>query len=47
MMRDLVAPWAAGNPVFSVDMKPKEFLGGLFRKGRTWCSQANRVRHEV
>ena len=30
----------AGNPVFSVDTKAKEFLGQLFRKGRSWCSQA-------
>ena len=31
---------AAGDPVFSVDTKAKEFLGRLFRKGRSWCSQA-------
>lgn len=30
---------SAGNPYFSVDTKAKEFLGQLFRKGRTWCSQ--------
>lgn len=31
---------SAGNPVFSVDTKAKEFLGTLFRKGRSWCSRA-------
>ena len=31
---------SAGNPCFSVDTKAKEFLGTLFRKGRSWCSQA-------
>ena len=31
---------AAGNPVFSVDTKAKEFLGQLFRAGRVRCSQA-------
>ena len=30
----------AGNPCFSVDTKAKEFLGRLFRKGRSWCSKA-------
>ncbi len=30
----------AGDPVFSVDTKAKEFLGQLFRQGRSWCSQA-------
>jgi len=38
---DLIGTYkAAGNPVFSVDTKAKEFLGRLFRKGRSWCSQA-------
>jgi hypothetical protein len=31
---------SAGNPYFSVDTKAKEFLGSLFRKGRSWCSRA-------
>ena len=31
---------SAGNPVLSVDTKAKEFLGSLFRKGRSWCSRA-------
>ncbi|MEZ6126003.1 MAG: ISAzo13 family transposase, partial [Planctomycetaceae bacterium] len=31
---------SAGNPFFSVDTKAKEFLGTLFRKGRSWCSRA-------
>ena len=31
---------SAGNPYFSVDTKAKEFLGTLFRKGRSWCSRA-------
>lgn len=31
---------SAGNPVLSVDTKAKEHLGQLFRKGRSWCSQA-------
>lgn len=30
----------AGNPVFSVDTKAKEFLGQLFRKGRVWTEKA-------
>jgi hypothetical protein len=30
---------SAGNPYFSVDSKAKEFLGQLFRKGRTRCSR--------
>ena len=38
---DLIGTYkAAGNPVFSVDTKAKEFLGRLFRQGRSWCSQA-------
>lgn len=36
----IAIPKAAGNPVFSVDTKAKEFLGKLFHKGRSWCSQA-------
>jgi hypothetical protein len=31
---------SAGEPYFSVDTKAKEFLGRLFRQGRTWCSRA-------
>jgi len=31
---------AAGNPVFSIDTKAKEFLGQLYRKGRRWTTRA-------
>jgi hypothetical protein len=31
---------SAGEPYFSVDARAKEFLGRLFRQGRTWCSRA-------
>lgn len=31
---------AAGNPVFSVDTKAKEFLGKLYRKGRVYTTRA-------
>ena len=34
---------SAGEPYFSVDTKAKEFLGRLFRQGRTWCSQASQA----
>ncbi len=30
----------AGNPVFSMDTKAKEFMGQLYRKGRVWTNQA-------
>lgn len=34
---------AAGNPVFSMDTKAKEFLGQLYRKGRVWGRKAIRA----
>jgi len=34
---------SAGNPCFSVDTKAKEFIGRLFRHGRTRCSRAFRA----
>jgi Rhodopirellula transposase DDE domain len=30
----------AGNPVFSIDTKKKEFLGTLYRDGKVYCQQA-------
>ena len=33
----------AGNPVFSIDTKAKEFLGQFYRAGRGWTSQATRA----
>ncbi len=37
---ELIAQWESdGNPCFSVDTKAKEFLGQLYRKGRTYGSE--------
>lgn len=33
----------AGNPIFSVDTKAKEYLGFLYREGRSWCTQPQRA----
>jgi hypothetical protein len=35
--------FAAGNPVFSLDTKKKEFLGNLYRNGRVYCLSAQRA----
>lgn len=37
---ELIGQWESeGNPCFSVDTKAKEFLGQLYRKGRTYGSE--------
>ena len=33
----------AGNPVFSIDTKAKEFLGQFYRAGRVWTQEAIRA----
>lgn len=33
----------AGNPVFSIDTKAKEFLGKFYREGRVWTQEAIRA----
>jgi len=39
-IHELIGQWESeGNPCFSVDTKAKEFLGQLYRKGRTYGSE--------
>lgn len=39
-IHELIKQWESkGNPCFSVDTKAKEFLGQLYRKGRTYGSE--------